>query len=228
MPNFEEHCQRTLKRYGVEGRDIHSWLDEPSKEYAGSHRQFRHDTETVRLVGELFGKAYGKSVAENIALDHIMADHEEEIKKRDATIIVNLPSQKEIPSIPCAYCKTLLKPSDQTCPKCGASRTKIIDEFDRATELEKLRLQKKKKELRKELKTELFYTEMTPLQRLHNLNLLRGFVKTSPLTVHIWTKHIEILERLIQEDLQKDPNLEQRYESMTKDQKRSIMRSHKF
>jgi len=81
MPNLEEHCRRTLKRYGVEGSDIHTWLDEPSREYAGSHRQFRHDTETIKLVGEIFGKTYGKSLAENIALDHIMVDHEGEIKK---------------------------------------------------------------------------------------------------------------------------------------------------
>ena len=63
MPNLEEHCEKTLKRYGVEGRDIHAWLDEPSREFAASHRQFRHDTETVRLVGELFGKTYGRNVA---------------------------------------------------------------------------------------------------------------------------------------------------------------------
>jgi hypothetical protein len=69
-------------RYNTDGRDIHLWLDQPSQHYAGAHREFRHDTETVRIVGELFGSKYGKAVAENIALDHIMADHEEDIRKR--------------------------------------------------------------------------------------------------------------------------------------------------
>lgn len=82
MPDLEEHCRRTRLRYHKEGRDIHKWLDEPSQHYASRHRQFRHDTETVKAVGQLFGSKYGRAVAENIALDHIMADHQEEIKKR--------------------------------------------------------------------------------------------------------------------------------------------------
>lgn len=154
-----------MKRYGVEGRDIHSWLDEPSKEYATAHRQFRHDTETIRMVGEIFGKTYGKSLAENIALDHIMLDHEEEIKKQ-TTIVVKLPEKQEIPTFPCSYCNTLLRPSDQFCPKCGASRTKIIEEFDRAYEMEKLKLQEKKKNLQRELKLELALKELTPEERV--------------------------------------------------------------
>jgi len=83
LPNIDEHCRRTLKKYGVEGRDIHKWLDEPSRKYAGRHREFRHDTETIRLAGEVFGSKYDKTLAENIALDHIMADHEEEIERRN-------------------------------------------------------------------------------------------------------------------------------------------------
>jgi hypothetical protein len=159
-----------MKRYGVEGRDIHSWLDEPSREYAGSHRQFRHDTETVRLVGELFGKTYGKNLAENIALDHIMVDHEQEIKNRNPSIVVN-PENKEIPSIPCSYCNTLLKPSDQLCPKCGASRTKIVEKFNRAYEIEKIKLQEERKNLKKEMKRELFLKSLTPDERLHSLRV---------------------------------------------------------
>jgi len=166
MPNLEEHCKRTQKRYGVEGRDIHEWLDTPSRKYGGAHRQFRHDTETIRLVGEIFGKKYGKSLAENIALDHIMLDHEGEIEKR-RTIVVKFPEKKEIPSIPCSFCSTLLKPSDQFCPKCGASRTKIIEKFDRIFEMEKIKLQEKKKKLKRELKLELALGELTQEQRVY-------------------------------------------------------------
>ena len=82
MPNLEEHCARTLRRYGVEGRDIHSWMDEPCKTYVGAHRQFRHNTETIYLEGRLFHTIYGSELAENIALDHITADHKEEVKNR--------------------------------------------------------------------------------------------------------------------------------------------------
>jgi len=216
MPNLEEHCRRTLKRYGVEGRDIHAWLDEPSRQYATAHRQFRHDTETIRLAGEIFGKVYGKSLAENIALDHIMIDHEEEIKRRNTTIVVNLPEKREIPAIPCSYCNTLLKPSDQLCPKCGASRTKIIEQFDRAYELEKLKLQKKKKELKEELEIELEYKEMPPLQRLHMLKGHRELASKIGNRLPSIVKSTEILERLVQEDLRNDPELEKKYESELK------------
>lgn len=82
MPNLEEHCKHSLKRYDIEGRDIHIWLDEPSQHYAGLHREFRHDEKAMILVGKTFGKMYGEEKAQAIALDHIMADHEESIKKR--------------------------------------------------------------------------------------------------------------------------------------------------
>ena len=66
MPNLEEHCKHSLKRYGVEGRDIHSWLDEPSRHYAGIHREFRHDEKTTILVGKTFGEIYGEDKAQAI------------------------------------------------------------------------------------------------------------------------------------------------------------------
>lgn len=37
MPNNEEHCQHSLKRYGTRGNDIHTWIDEPSRMYMGFH-----------------------------------------------------------------------------------------------------------------------------------------------------------------------------------------------
>ncbi len=164
MPNVEEHCRSTLKRYGMEGRDIHQWLDEPSRKFAGGHREFRHDTETIRLVGKIFGQQYG-SLAENIALDHIMLDHEEEIENR-RTITGEPSRERESLSFPCSFCNTPLKTGDQTCPKCGASRKKIIEKFERAFEMDKLKLQQKKKKLRRELKLELALRELTPAQRI--------------------------------------------------------------
>jgi hypothetical protein len=88
MPNHEEHCQHSLRRYGERADDLHSWIDEPSKKWGQGHRQFRHDTETVKLAGKIFGDRYGRELAQNIALDHIMLDHEEDIK----TDTANAPS----------------------------------------------------------------------------------------------------------------------------------------
>lgn len=199
MPNINRHCKRTLKKYGVEGRDIHKWLDEPSRKYAGRHREFRHDTETTRLVGEVFGGKYGRRLAENIALDHIMADHEEEIKKRP---MITVQFQKgEKPSIPCPYCGTLLKPSDQFCPSCGASRKKIIEEFDRAYELEKLKLQQKRKQLRKELKHEMELSKYTVQEKLQLQYLTRRLGEQDP-----------VLDRMIQTDFEKHPEIKERIE----------------
>jgi len=37
MPNHEEHCLHSLKRYGVRGDDVHTWMDEPSFTMGPSH-----------------------------------------------------------------------------------------------------------------------------------------------------------------------------------------------
>jgi len=223
MPNLEVHCRRTLKRYGAEGRDIHEWLDKPSRKYAGAHRQFRHDTETIKLVGEIFGKTYGKSLAENIALDHIMLDHEEEIK-RNRKIVANLPEKRATSSIPCIYCNTLLKPNNQNCPKCGASRTKIIEEFDRKYEMEKLKLQARRRKLREELKIELELRELTPEERAS----LWVFNKSDPFPPHLTsiTQRNKILEKLVQEDFSQNPQLKkQAYQEIAKREKSKKRRS---
>ena len=80
MPNLAKHCKFSFERYGVYGEEIHKWLDEPTKISTFNHRQFRHDTETIKLVATIFGKKYGKNLAEQIALDHVMLDHKEELK----------------------------------------------------------------------------------------------------------------------------------------------------
>jgi hypothetical protein len=86
MPNLEEHCKHSKERYGFDGREIHQWLDEPSQLYCGSHRGFRHDEETIVLAGNRFGKNYGegligRKIAEEIALDHFILDHQESLNK---------------------------------------------------------------------------------------------------------------------------------------------------
>lgn len=112
LPNHEEHCQHSMMRYGVRGDDIHTYLDEPCRVAGQTHRQFRHDTKTVKLVGELFGPEYGRELAENIALDHITADHEEEIRNdRDSIILLKCPN--------CGGQLTGNQNGKSTCRYCG-------------------------------------------------------------------------------------------------------------
>jgi hypothetical protein len=100
MPNLEEHCKHSKDRYGVEGRDIHSWMDEPSIKFTGSHRQYRHDKEGLESVKDTFGEKYGRSVAGNIAMDHIDLDKKESNKKLEEKTMAFLQRKSlKIPSI---------------------------------------------------------------------------------------------------------------------------------
>jgi len=82
MPSLEEHCKHTGKRYGVEGRDINSWMDEPSQVAGGAHREFRHDLESLPIAIRIFESKYGAEMVENIFLDHLRADSKE-MRKRE-------------------------------------------------------------------------------------------------------------------------------------------------
>jgi hypothetical protein len=86
MPNLEEHCKHCLERYGVEGRTIHKWIDEPARYYGKAHRELRHDLETANYVAEEFGAecgegAKGQYLAKLCYFDHIFLDIEESKKK---------------------------------------------------------------------------------------------------------------------------------------------------
>jgi hypothetical protein len=81
MPEHEEHCLHSEKRYGVRGDDIHSWIDEPSAVAGGFHRSFRHDLSSLPTAIQIFGSKYGADMVENIFLDHLKADSEENRKK---------------------------------------------------------------------------------------------------------------------------------------------------
>ena len=93
-PDRLAHMEHSLERYGSKGEDIHAFLDEPVKMQGKAHREFRHDTETIRLVGKLFEKEYGRELAENIALDHIMLDHKTRLHEQETTKLVKLQRVK--------------------------------------------------------------------------------------------------------------------------------------
>jgi hypothetical protein len=77
MPQHEEHCLHSEKRYRVRGDDIHSWIDEPSAVAGGLHRSYRHDLSSLPAAIQIFGAKYGADMVENIFLDHLKADSEE-------------------------------------------------------------------------------------------------------------------------------------------------------
>lgn len=86
MPNLEEHCKHCLDLFGVEGREIHKYIDQPSKYYGGSHRVLRHDKDTAIAIGKMFGKNYGEGVegqiiAQGIFFAHVFLDADASKKK---------------------------------------------------------------------------------------------------------------------------------------------------
>ena len=83
MPNHEEHCLHSEKRYGVRGDEIHAWIDEPSKVSGGTHREYRHNLNSLQTAIQIFGKSYGAEMVENIFLDHLRADSEEKRKRKE-------------------------------------------------------------------------------------------------------------------------------------------------
>ena len=82
LPELEEHCKHTFKRYGIRGDDIHSWMDEPSQLSGGSHRTYRHDLASLPIAIRMFEAKYGAEMVENIFLDHLKADSEELRKQK--------------------------------------------------------------------------------------------------------------------------------------------------
>jgi hypothetical protein len=70
MPNHEEHCEDTLKRYGKTFSELHTWMDEPSTILGPNHRKYRHDPNTTPLEAK---KIFGEN-ADHACLDHIRLD----------------------------------------------------------------------------------------------------------------------------------------------------------
>ena len=81
MPNHEEHCAESLKRYGKTFSELHTWMDEPSLLLAAKHRKYRHNPNVTPMEAQaIFGFN-----ADNACLDHIRLD-EVESRKSKATL----------------------------------------------------------------------------------------------------------------------------------------------
>lgn len=82
MPNIEEHCKHTKDLYGIEGREIHTWMDEPCKIFAGSHRRVRHDVSGIKDGSRIFVEKFSSEDIERVMIDHILLDAKD-IKKEE-------------------------------------------------------------------------------------------------------------------------------------------------
>jgi len=78
MPSHEEHCQQSLRRYGFDFAEIHSWMDRPSLAYGIDHRKLNHDIYRTPYEAEkLFWDLVPEEQRENIrwvVIDHIRLD----------------------------------------------------------------------------------------------------------------------------------------------------------
>ena len=76
MPNNEEHCADSLKRYGKSFSELHTWMDEPCLILGSQHRIYRHDP----CVTPIEAKAIFGDLADHVCLDHIRLDETESRK----------------------------------------------------------------------------------------------------------------------------------------------------
>ncbi len=94
MPNHEDHCADSLKRYGKTFSEVHRWMDEPSLLLGSKHRIYRHDPYvTPREAKAIFGED-----ADHVCLDHIRLD-ELDSRKSITTIWFPTINYYEIKSV---------------------------------------------------------------------------------------------------------------------------------
>ena len=134
MPNNDEHCKDSLRRYRKSFSELHKWMDEPSAILGANHRKYRHDpNNTPKEAKQLFGEN-----ADNACLDHIRLD---ELERRGKGIrrglqfkepsMIKISVEKNIISIPIEAEKPIVSTIREgvgisweqmikRCPKCNA------------------------------------------------------------------------------------------------------------
>ena len=83
MPNHEEHCAESLKRYGKTFSEVHRWMDEPSLLLGSSHRKYRHDPDVTPFEA----KAIFGDFADHVVLDHIRLDEVESRQNHNNNLV---------------------------------------------------------------------------------------------------------------------------------------------
>lgn len=76
MSSNRKHSDRSRRRYGYGGEDVHRWMDEPFRLYGSSHRKVRHEPD--QEIPKVFLEKYGEELARNLMLDHILYDKSSE------------------------------------------------------------------------------------------------------------------------------------------------------
>lgn len=98
MPNHEEHCEDSLRRYGKTFSELHTWMDEPSTILGPNHRKYRHDPNTTPLEAK---KIFGEN-ADHVCLDHIRLDELDSRRKGIGRTPIGKAKTSQIP-LPLAF-----------------------------------------------------------------------------------------------------------------------------
>jgi hypothetical protein len=72
MPEFSEHCKKSLELFGEEGKEYHAWIDQYAVD-GYRHRQVLHNKEGVEVGVQLFGEKARRHLER-----HIKDDYEKE------------------------------------------------------------------------------------------------------------------------------------------------------
>lgn len=94
MPNHEEHCEDSSRRYGKTFSELHTWMDEPSTILGPNHRKYRHDPNTTPLEAK---KIFGEN-ADHACLDHIRLDELDSRRKGIGRTPIDKARLQKIPN----------------------------------------------------------------------------------------------------------------------------------
>ena len=72
IPSNEEHAQHTYRLYGFYGRELHRWIDIPSRTHGGMHRRFRHNARKPPCFSSI--AKYGYDMARKLQIAHLRLD----------------------------------------------------------------------------------------------------------------------------------------------------------
>lgn len=94
MPNHEEHCEDSSRRYGKTFSELHTWMDEPSAILGPNHRKYRHDPNTTPLEAK---RIFGED-ADHACLDHIRLDELDSRRKGIGRTPISKARPSQIPN----------------------------------------------------------------------------------------------------------------------------------
>jgi len=71
---LDRHMLRAKTLFGIDGKEVHEWLDEFALLYGANHRVYRHNWRGVQHVQKCWG-----DIAAKIAIQHILDDGDDVI-----------------------------------------------------------------------------------------------------------------------------------------------------